>query len=99
MITRNFACQLTTPELKRRKATIIQELKNKFTHKTELEFGYRFTFKVSDDVLDSIFEFVKSERLCCPFFSFQILINPDRVILDVTGETGAKEFMATELGL
>lgn len=77
MITTNFACQLTTPELQKRKATIIQVLKTKFIDKTELESGYSYTFNASEEVLDLIFNFIKSERLCCPFFSFQIAVNPD----------------------
>ena len=72
-----FACQLTSPELQKRKASIIRELKGIIHSKKELDSGYSYTFSNSNAVLDLIFDFVKSERLCCLFFNFQINVNPN----------------------
>jgi hypothetical protein len=41
------------------------------------------------------------ERLCCPFFAFQLEISKDGapLWLRITGEEGVKEFMQLEFGI
>lgn len=96
---KTFACQLTSPELQKRKATIIRELKSKVVERRGLELGFSYRFLGNDGTLDMVFEFIKTERRCCPFFDFQIHVGSDGVTLRVTGEPGAKEFMSSELDL
>ncbi|MDF3076886.1 MAG: hypothetical protein K0S09_775 [Sphingobacteriaceae bacterium] len=95
---KTFACQLTSPELQKRKATIIRELKSKVVERRELEHGFSYRF-LGNENLDMVFEFIKTERQCCPFFDFQVQVGLDNVTLKVTGEPGAKEFMYSELDL
>lgn len=55
-----FTCNLTTPELKKRKETVIANLKSQMLEKKELKNGYSYKFPGSDKILDKLTEFIKS---------------------------------------
>lgn len=95
-----ISCKLTTPELQKRKETVLASLKAKMTDKKELEDGYAFKFPGTDKVLDELTEFIKTERECCDFFTFGLSISGDKseAWLELTGDNGAKDFITTELG-
>jgi hypothetical protein len=69
------------------------------TERRALPDGYHFTFGV--EWLEQVARFVRNERLCCPFLSFAIEIQTgsERVSLRMQGPVGARELLATELGL
>lgn len=95
-----LVCKLTSIELQERKATIIAELKSKHLEKIEFTNGFSFKFEATDEMLDLLTDFVKSERQCCDFFNFAIRLENDNVVwLDITGPEGAKEFIQNELGM
>ena len=90
-------CQLTTPELQRRKATVIAELKALVINREELPNGYLYEFAASDDILDKLASFIKTERMCCDFFTFQLTVEQTTTLLTITGPDGAKEFLKQEV--
>jgi hypothetical protein len=94
-------CMLTTPELQKRKETVLSSLKTQMIGMQELTDGYAFKFPGTDKVLDELIEFIKTERACCDFFIFNLSISGDKseAWLELTGGEGAKEFISTELGL
>jgi hypothetical protein len=96
----NLACKLTSPELQKRKATVIDSLKKVMLEKKELDNGYSFRFPGNDGMIDQLNDFIKTERQCCDFFTFQLKITGDTnsVWMDVTGPEGTKEFITTEMG-
>jgi hypothetical protein len=96
-----ISCKLTSPELQQRKQTVIARLKQQIIEKKELENGYAFKFSGTDAVVDELTSFIKTERACCDFFTFNLSISGDKTEawLELTGEKGAKEFIASELGL
>lgn len=61
-----------------------------------LEHGRRFRFASAQ--LVTIAQWVALERRCCPFFAFQIEVEPEAkgVTLSVTGPDGAVEFLEAE---
>src|SRR2546422_467098 len=63
--------------------------------------GYRLRFEPSDDVIASLAALIETERACCPFLSFQLIVEPDHgsVSLELTGPAGTREFLEAELGL
>ena len=67
-------CKLTTPELRQRKATIIALLKGLVLEKQEISNGFKYSFKGSDEVLDLLNDFIKTERRCCDFFNFRLTV-------------------------
>jgi hypothetical protein len=96
---KTIACKLTSPELRKRKEEVIASLKSKILEKEELTKGYKYKFEGSDQVIDEITSFIKTERLCCDFFDFSISISGNQLWLSITGPKGAKEFMKAELDM
>jgi hypothetical protein len=93
-----LTCKLTSPELRKRKEEIISNLKTKILEKKELPDGYAYKFNGNDEILDFLTAFIKSERMCCDFFNFKLLISNASVVwLEISGAEGAKEFIKTEL--
>lgn len=92
-----IACKLTSPELRKRKEEVIASLKAKILDKQELSKGFKYRFEGTDKIIDEITTFIKTERLCCDFFAFDVSIVDDYLWLSITGPDGAKEFIKTEL--
>ncbi|MEL7121303.1 MAG: hypothetical protein AAFO07_17785 [Bacteroidota bacterium] len=94
-----LVCNLTTSELQERKKTVLKSLKTKVVQKKELENGYAFEFPGTDEILDELIEFIKTERACCDFFVFRLSIsgNKSEAWLELTGPEGTKAFISTEL--
>jgi hypothetical protein len=99
--SKGFICKLTTPELQKRKATIIESLRKQLLEKKELKDGYAFRFGGSDKMVDELSEFIKTERECCDFFTFNLSVSGDKksAWLELTGAEGVKEFIDTEIEL
>lgn len=96
-----IACKLTSPELQKRKETVLASLRKQVVTKKELPNGYAFTFKGTDQMLDELTEFIKTERSCCDFFTFDLSVKGDQseIVLKITGVKEAKEFIISELEL
>ena len=98
--TKGISCSLTTEELDKRKMTVLSQIKSKILEKKELKDGYSFKFDNSDQTIDMLTDFAKTERHCCNFFNFAININNDGFIwFDLTGPKEAKEMINSELAL
>ena len=96
-----IACTLTSPELMARKATVIASLKRQVLESKELPDGFAYRFHGDDAVVDELTDFIKTERQCCSFFTFDLSVKGDKSVawLKLTGPEGAKEFITTELDL
>jgi len=97
----DLTCKLTSPELQKRKATVIASLKTKILAKAELPNGFTYTFTGSDAQVDELTDFIKTERQCCDFFDFSLKVSGKgtHAWLTITGPKGAKDFIHSELGL
>ena len=93
-----LACKLTTPELQQRRRTVIAGLLPLLQSRKEINDGLAYTFCFEDKTLDKLIDFIKSERLCCEFFSFRLDIARETATLEITGPEGTKEFLEHELG-
>lgn len=95
------SCMLTQPELQERKTRVLASLRQKITEIKELSDGFTFAFNGEDGIIDELIEFIKSERQCCPFFTFNLLVKNENngVWLSITGPKGTKEFIQAETGL
>jgi hypothetical protein len=94
-----ISCKLTSVELQKRKTTVIAELKALVLSRHELTDGYGYEFEGNDDILDKLNTFIKTERMCCDFFTFQLTVEENKAILNITGPEGAKEFLKEEVDL
>lgn len=94
-----MACKLTTPELRERKETVIKSLKSQIIERSELKNGFAFRFPGNDKMVDELVEFIKTERSCCDFFTFNLSISGDQseAWLEISGKKGAKEIILSEL--
>lgn len=96
-----LVCKLTTPELQKRRSTVILDLRKSLLKREVLADGLAFTFSSDDAKLVQLIEFIKSERLCCDFLSFKLIFaasTPDLVTLEITGPEGTQEFLEHEVG-
>lgn len=96
-----MTCKLTSSELQARKATVLNSLKAQMIQKKELKNGYAFKFPGNDKMVDELTEFIKTERECCDFFTFNLSISGDKseAWLELSGEGDVKDFITAELGL
>lgn len=65
----------------------------------ELVNGFSFKFSATDEILDKLNDFIKTERMCCDFFTFQITVEDQTALLNITGPSGVKEFLREEIDL
>ncbi len=98
--TEPLGCRLTTPELQRRKTTVLASLRDKIQSRKETPNGYQFEFASTDAILGELIEFVKTERACCPFFEFNVRVGREGepIWLELSGPEGTKQFIRDELG-
>lgn len=63
--------------------------------------GYAFKFAASDSMIDTLTEFIKTEKECCDFFTFNLEVRGEKdfVWLRLSGSEGVKDFIKTELEL
>lgn len=85
--------------MRERKETVLASLKKQVIERKSLTDGYAFKFKGDDKVLDELTEFIKTERRCCDFFTFNLSVSGDQKIIwmEIRGVEGAKEFIDGEL--
>ncbi len=97
--TGELSCKLSSPEMRRRKETVLASLKKQVIERKTLKNGYAYKFPGSDKMIDELTEFIKTERQCCSFFIFNLSISGDgtEIWLELTGVEGAKEFIDGEL--
>jgi hypothetical protein len=66
----------------------------------ELSNGYEFQFPGDSDTLQQLCDWIVTERLCCPFFDFDLRINRESgsMALRLTGRAGTKAFIKADFG-
>lgn len=98
---KQITCKLTSPELQKRKETVLASLKSQVIEKKELNDGFAFKFNGSDKMLDELTEFVKTERECCDFFTFNLSVSGDQseTWLEIKGGKQARDFIESEMGM
>lgn len=95
-----LTCKLTTPELQQRKRTVIAGLKDLVTERKEESNAVRYKFECTDKNIDLVSSFIKTERLCCDFFEFSLIVESDSEFmwLTLSGPDGVTEFIKEEIG-
>ncbi len=95
-----LACSLTSPELRQRRARVLELLGRHRREERALPRGYRVRFDATAEVVGELTALIDAERRWCPFLRFQITVEPENgpVWLELTGPEGTREFLETELG-
>jgi hypothetical protein len=98
-----FACDMTAldPEGRNRHAIVTRELKDAIETVRELPDGYALRFTASQPSILMVSEFIARERLCCPFFSFELVTEKEGgpLWLRLRGRDGVKGFIQAELNI
>ncbi len=97
-----FICSMTAIPEHQRSAHLgtLEKLFRAVESIDELPNGYTFRLPNQSDVLLEAAKFIALERLCCPFFSFQLNVEGERgaIRLSLTGQEGVKPFIMAEIG-
>jgi|GEM_PF-72953 Methylase involved in ubiquinone/menaquinone biosynthesis len=98
-----IACDMTAIPTNQRQAHLAtsRELFSRIEEFRELANGYEFRFTNEAKLLLKLVEFISLEKLCCPFLSFVIEVEPEGgpVWLRLTGREGVKAFIREEISL
>src|SRR5215211_3924264 len=96
-----IACDMTAIPAEQRPAHLAtsRELFSQIEEFRELSNGYEFRFANGSSLLMKLAEFISLEKLCCPFLSFLIDIEPEGgpVWLRLTGRDDVKAFIREEI--
>ena len=94
-----IACALTPADMEKRTDEFAR-LARLAHSTTEREDGFDLSFPSEDQIAARLFDFVVTERRCCPFFRFEIVFEPDlgpmRLLL--RGPEEAKSLVGPFLG-
>jgi hypothetical protein len=93
-----IACDFTAIDSSERE-THKQKAEEVFTSVStwrELSDGYAFRLPTETPIIEKAGAFIARERLCCPFFNFDLQVAADRgpVWLTITGTEEAKDYIA-----
>ena len=95
--TQSLACDLTAIPADAREEHIVTapQLFQTAQEVRELSNGYAFRFLNEPGKFLSIAKYIENERLCCPFFDFELKVtaNQGAIWLHLTGEEGVKELL------
>lgn len=74
------------------------ELRQLHTGLRELSQGYEFRFPADPKTVSLLAEWAAGERLCCPFFTIDMRLEPNHgaLWLRLTGVPGTKQFIRAE---
>lgn len=90
-----------TTEQRKRQSALKKQMEESTREVSELANGYAFRFKSDQSHIMMLAEFMSLERLCCPFFDFELEVaaGKDAVWLRMTGREGVKEFLKAEFDI
>lgn len=98
-----FYCNMLAldKEARKRHGEVMKQLRTATKEVRGLSDGYGFRFASDIDTMMLVSEFVARERLCCPFFTFEMVVEPEAgpLWLRLKGEEGVKEFIKVEFSL
>ncbi len=87
-----IACKLSEQELAAHERELADAIFSKIEQVEELADGFALRFPGSDEWATRLFEFIVFERVCCPFFTFELLFeaNQKAIWLKLRGGEGVK---------
>lgn len=97
-----LACDMSalTAGQQERQGVLGRRLRDGALEIRELGDGYAFAHPPDADALAMMAEFVANERLCCPFFGFEISVGGDGPAwLRIKAEGEAKGVLEAEMGV
>ncbi len=77
---------------------LMKRLRTAIRDRREISAGYTFTLDGKTISLRELGEWITIERLCCPFFSFQVSVSSrdEHWVLELAGPAGVKALIEKE---
>jgi hypothetical protein len=98
-----FVCNMNALSVTQRERykEIVHNLNQSRQAVKELNDGYAFRFKAESQIILDAAEFIVYERLCCPFFDFELAVDQQTnwLWLRLRGQEGIKEFIRYEFNI
>ena len=98
-----FACNVAglTTEQRQRYQVLAKKLQSTKQEIREIADGYAMRFAVEASTIQDLAEFITYERLCCPFFDLELVLEREGgpAWLRLRGREGVKEFIRSEFGI
>jgi len=98
-----FACNMLAlkTEERKRHIEVTKRLRGATKEERELPDGYGFRFLPDQPTILLVSEFIARERLCCPFFTFEMVVEPEDgpLWMRLRGAEGVKDFIRAEFGM
>src|SRR5262245_3542052 len=98
-----FACNMLAldAEGRKRHKVVSERMRAAVKETQDLPDGHAFRFEANQDTILLVSEFIARERLCCPFFRFELIAEQENgpLWLRLRGREGVREFIKAELGL
>jgi hypothetical protein len=98
-----FFCNLNALTVDQRKRVIelVKQLKAGAQEVKELKDGFAFRYKPDSETVRDAAEFITYERLCCPFFEFELSVEREGgpLWMRLRGREGVKDFIRIEFEL
>ncbi len=93
-----IACLMPASEQATRKEEV-GDLLNRANQVKELEDGYSFSYPATEEWANRLVACIAVERECCPFFTFEMVFEPNRgpLWLRLRGPGEVKEFIGAAL--
>jgi hypothetical protein len=90
-----IACKLSEAEQAIREEALAKEIFSGCREVAELADGYAFRFPAGEEWAAKLVEFIAVERKCCPFFTFELVFEPQEgpMWLRLKGPEGVKSFI------
>ena len=97
-----FACNVSGLDIaqRQRHKSLTEVLAAAKQEVRELPDGYAIRFQSESSMVKDLAEFITYERLCCPFFDFEIAMEREGgpLWLRLKGRPGVKKFIKSEFG-
>jgi hypothetical protein len=98
-----LACNMLAlnAEGRKRHKAVSEQMRAAVKEVQPLPDGYAFSFEAEQATILLVSEFIARERLCCPFFRFELITEQESgpLWLRLRGREGVKAFIEAELGL
>jgi hypothetical protein len=98
-----FVCNMLALNAEERKLHIeaTTRLRAATKESRELSDGYGFRFSSDQPTILLVSEFIARERLCCPFFTFEMVVESSDgpLWMRLRGAEGVKDFIRAEFGM
>ena len=91
-----IVCTLSPTALRARRENVLNQLVRRAQEVQERPDGCRLRFAHDSGILEEIARTIDAERECCRFLQFTLTVEAASgpIILDLTGPSGTREFLA-----